>query len=56
MNAVLLNVLFRKQSWKKYHGYHKNIKQLNFNIDEINILEGLLISCDTDAWSNYIKL
>ncbi len=41
---------------KKYNGYHKNIKQHNSKIDEISILERFLISCDTEAWSNYIKL
>ncbi len=31
MNAVLLNFVFMKESWKNkmYHGFHKNIKQHN---------------------------
>ncbi len=31
MNAVLVNILFLRESWKNYHGFHKkkNIKQHN---------------------------
>jgi len=31
INAVRLNLLFNKESWRKkmYHGFHKNIKQHN---------------------------
>ncbi len=36
MNAVLVNFLFLRESWKKYHGFHKKKKLSNttvFNID-----------------------
>ncbi len=29
-NAVLLNFVLIKESWKKYHVFHTNIKQINY--------------------------